>query len=113
MSFTGSGGSNPPNSAPTPAPLNIAAVAGSPFTLTSGWQKVATNTAATKALILGAGGNASAYDIEWTVTAAGAGTPSDTKGNGIGLAENFAAGIPIGDIYARSASGQSLVVRQA
>ncbi|PZR32301.1 hypothetical protein [Caulobacter segnis] len=91
--------------APPSAPLTYSVAAGSPFTLTSAWTKVVTTTAATKALSISdvTGG---AYDVRWTTVAAGAAAPSSGEpGQNIGFQETFPFGVPIGDVYLRSASG--------
>lgn len=92
-------------------PLTFANAAGSPFTLTAAWQKVATTTTATKGLRLAALASAATFDIEWAAVASGAAAPTDASGEPIMAGEDFAAGLPIGDIYLRSASGQKAVVR--
>ena len=80
--------------------------------LTSSYQKVATTTAATKMLRMSAACNATAYDIEFQVVTAGAAAPS-TTGMALLAGDDFPLGIPIGDIYARSASLQKLIVWSA
>jgi len=80
--------------------------------LTSSYQKVATTTSSTKGLRMSAACNASAYDIEYQVVAAGASAPSAT-GQALLAGDDFLAGIPIGDIYARSATLQKLIVWRA
>ena len=80
--------------------------------LTSSYQKVATTTAATKMLRMSAACNATAYDIEFQVVTAGAAAPSAT-GMALLAGDDFPLGIPIGDIYARSASLQKLIVWSA
>ena len=80
--------------------------------LTATYQKVATTTSSTSALRMSCACNASAYDIEFTVVAAGAAAPTAT-GQALLGGEDFATGIPIGDIYARSASLQKLIVWRA
>lgn len=81
--------------------------------LTASWVKVVTTTATTKSLRMSATCNANAYDIEYTVVAAGADAPTDTRGQALLAGDDFLAGIPVGDIYARSASLQTLVVWSA
>jgi hypothetical protein len=81
--------------------------------LTSSWAKVVTTTTSTKALRMSAACNATVFDIEYTVTTAGAAAPTDTRGQALLAGEDFRAGIPVGDIYARSASGQTLIVWSA
>lgn len=94
------------------SPISYGPVVGSPFTLTSAWQKVATTTAATKALILAPIVGASAYDIEWVSVAAGAAAPTDTYGEGVLAGEDFSTRpAPIGDIYLKSATGQLAIVK--
>lgn len=95
----------------TRPPLTFSNVAGSPFTLTAAWAKVATTTANTKGLTIAPVYDATAYDIEWAVVTAGASAPVDTYGVPIQGGEDFAAGLPIGDIYLKSATGQKAVVR--
>lgn len=80
--------------------------------LTATYQKVATTTSATAALRMSCACNASAYDIEFTVVAAGAAAPTAT-GQALLAGEDFPTGIPIGDIYARSATLQKLIVWRA
>lgn len=80
--------------------------------LTSTYQKVATTTAATKSLRMSCACNATAYDIEYQVVAAGGAAPT-TTGQALLAGEDFLAGIPIGDIYARSATAQKLIVWRA
>ena len=80
--------------------------------LTSSYQKVATTTAATKMLRMSAACNATAYDIEFQVVAAGAAAPS-TAGQALLAGDDFPQGFPIGDIYARSATAQKLIVWSA
>jgi len=80
--------------------------------LTSSYQKVATTTTATKSLRMSAACNASAYDIEYQVVASGATAPT-TTGQALLAGDDFAAGIPVGDIYARSATAQKLIVWRA
>lgn len=80
--------------------------------LTSSYQKVATTTTATKSLRMSAACNATAYDIEYQVVAAGGAAPTLT-GQALLAGEDFLAGIPIGDIYARSATAQRLIVWRA
>lgn len=92
-------------------PLIFTQTAGSPFTLTSSWTKVATTTAATKGLIVAPSANASAFDIEWTSVTAGAAAPSDLYGVPVGYGETFADGLPIGDVYLKSATGMVATVR--
>jgi hypothetical protein len=92
-------------------PLTFTLVAGSPFNLTSSWTKVATTTAATKGLIVAPSANASAFDIEWTSVTAGAAAPTDLYGVPVGYGETFADGLPIGDVYLKSATGMVATVR--
>lgn len=80
--------------------------------LTATYQKVATTTAATKSLRMSCACNATAYDIEYQVVAAGASAPT-TTGQALLAGEDFLAGIPVGDIYARSATSQKLIVWRA
>jgi len=81
--------------------------------LTASWAKVITTTTATKALRMSAACNASAYDIEYTVVTAGAAAPTDTRGQALLAGDDFLAGIPVGDIYARSATAQTLIIWSA
>lgn len=92
-------------------PLTYTQVAGSPFTLTSAWAKVATTTTATRGLRLAPIASASVYDIEWVSVTAGAAAPTDVYGEPVLGGEDFPAGLPIGDIYCKSASGQKLIVK--
>ena len=80
--------------------------------LTASYQIVATTTAATKMLRMSAACNATAYDIEFQVVTAGGAAPS-TTGMALLAGDDFPLGIPIGDIYARSASLQKLIVWSA
>ncbi len=77
--------------------------------LTSSYQKVATTTTATKSLRMSAACNATAYDIEYQVVEAGRDAPT-TTGQALLAGDDFLAGIPVGDIYARSATAQKLIV---
>lgn len=79
--------------------------------LTASWQKVTTTTAATKGLRIAPIAAATAYDIEWVAVPAGSAAPTDVYGEQTGGGEDFAAGLPIGDIYLRSASLQVAVVK--
>ncbi len=81
--------------------------------LTASWAKVTTTTTATKALKMSAACNTSIYDIEYTVVTAGASAPTDARGQALLAGEDFLAGIPVGDIYARSASFQTLIIWSA
>lgn len=95
-------------------PVVFTAAVGSPFTLTSTWAKVATTTAATNGLRLaptGAAIDAGTLDIEWTAVAAGAPAPTETIAERILAGEDFTSGLPIGDVYARSVTGQQLIVK--
>jgi hypothetical protein len=96
---------------PLRAPLAWVAAAGSPFTLTSSWTKVATTIAATRGLRITPTADAGGYDIEWVAVTAGAAAPTDTYGQPILGGDDFAGGMPLGDIYLKSASGQKAVVR--
>lgn len=104
-------------SSSVPGPVIVAA-ATHPYTedwnaaLTSSYQKVATTTTATKSLRMSAACNATAYDIEYAVVAAGAAAPT-ANGQALLAGDDFLAGIPIGDIYARSATAQKLIVWRA
>jgi hypothetical protein len=88
-------------------------VTGSPFTLTSAWVKVATITTDSKALRLAPVAAATAYDIEWCAVPAGHTAPTLIYGEPIYGGESFSTGLPIGDVYLKSASGQIAIVRQA
>lgn len=81
--------------------------------LTASWAKVITTTTSTKALRMSAACNAATYDIEYTVVTAGASAPTDTRGQALLAGEDFLAGIPVGDIYARSATLQTLIIWSA
>lgn len=119
------GGAGVPTSTDNPLPVKIISGSGPnasgkalTFTetfnnaLTVNYQKVCTTTAATQALRMSAACNAGAYDIEFQVVAAGAAAPS-TTGMALLAGDDFPLGIPIGDIYARSASLQRLIVWSA
>lgn len=95
-----------------PQPLTYTKVGGSPFTLAAGvWTKVATTDISTKGLRIAPIASTSVYDIEWVSVAAGAAAPTDTYGEPILAGETFGDGLPIGDIYLRSASGQIAIVK--
>ncbi len=81
--------------------------------LTASWAKVITTTTSTKALRMSAACNAATYDIEYTVVTAGASAPTDTRGQALLAGDDFLAGIPVGDIYARSATLQTLIIWSA
>lgn len=81
--------------------------------LTASWVLVKTTTTATKSLRMSAACNASVFDIEYTVVTAGAAAPTDTRGQALLAGDDFLAGIPVGDIYARSATLQTLVIWSA
>lgn len=98
--------------APTPAaPLAYSSAAGSPFTLTSAWVKVTTTTAATRGLLIAPTPSATAFDIEWTSVTAGAAAPTDLYGAPVGYGETFPGGLPVGDVYLKSTTGQVAIVR--
>lgn len=80
--------------------------------LTSTYQLITTTTTATRSLRMSAACNASAYDIEYQVVASGAAAPT-TTGQALLAGDDFLAGIPVGDIYARSATAQKLIVWRA
>jgi len=80
--------------------------------LTSTYQLITTTTTATRSLRMSAACNATAYDIEYQVVAVGAAAPT-TTGQALLAGDDFAAGIPVGDIYARSATAQKLIVWRA
>jgi hypothetical protein len=96
---------------PARAPLSFSAAAGSPFTLTASWAKVVTTTAATRGLRIAPVADAAIFDIEWVAVTAGAAAPADTYGEPVLGGEDFAGGIPLGDVYLKSATGQKAVVR--
>lgn len=100
-----------PHHHPVPVPLAFTQVAGSPFTLTSSWVKVATTTTATRGLRIAPVPSATDFDIEWISVTADASAPTDTNGEPIFGGEDFAGGIPVGDIYLKSASGQIVIVK--
>ena len=133
------GGAAPVGSAPTANPVGISGidgsglkravkvnadggtvVAASPMLYTEDWnaaltatyQKVATTTTATKSLRMSCACNATAYDIEYAVVTAGAAAPT-ANGQALLAGDDFLAGIPVGDIYARSATAQKLIVWRA
>jgi len=81
--------------------------------LTASWALVKTTTIATKALRMSCACNATVFDIEYTVVAAGASAPTDTRGQALLAGDDFLAGIPVGDIYARSATSQTLIIWSA
>ena len=81
--------------------------------LTASWALVKTTTTATKALRMSCACNATIFDIEYTVVTAGASAPTDTRGQSLLAGDDFLAGIPVGDIYARSASLQTLIIWSA
>lgn len=80
--------------------------------LTATYQKVATTTTSTKSFRMSCACNATAYDIEYQVVAAGGAVPT-TAGQALLAGDDFLAGIPVGDIYARSATLQKLIVWRA
>ena len=81
--------------------------------LTASWALVKTTTTATKALRMSCACNATIFDIEYTVVTVGASAPTDARGQALLAGEDFLAGIPVGDIYARSASFQTLIIWSA
>jgi len=81
--------------------------------LRASWALVKTTTTATKALRMSCACNATIFDIEYTVVTAGASAPTDARGQALLAGEDFLAGIPVGDIYARSASFQTLIIWSA
>ena len=81
--------------------------------LTASWAKVITTTTATKALRMSAACNTTTYDIEYTVVKEGEEAPTDTRGQALLAGDDFLAGIPVGDIYARSATAQTLIIWSA
>ncbi len=80
--------------------------------LTSTYQLITTTTTSTRSLRMSAACNATAYDIEYQVVASGAAAPT-TTGQALLAGDDFLAGIPVGDIYARSATAQKLIVWRA
>ena len=78
--------------------------------LTASWALVKTTTTATKALRMSCACNATIFDIEYTVVTAGASVPTDTRGQALLAGDDFLGGIPVGDIYARSATLQTLII---
>jgi hypothetical protein len=72
---------------------------------------VATTTKTTKGLRISPAVSASAYDIELTTVAAGAAAPTDAIGEPVLGGEDFASGLPVGDLYLKSASGQQAIVK--
>ena len=81
--------------------------------LTASWAKVITTTTETKALRMSAACNATTFDIEYTVVTTGDAPPTDTRGQALLAGDDFLAGIPVGDIYARSATLQTLIIWSA
>ncbi len=81
--------------------------------LNSTYQLITTTTTATRSLRMSAACNATAYDIEYQVVASGAAAPTTATGQALLAGDDFAAGIPVGDIYARSATAQKLIVWRA
>jgi hypothetical protein len=86
--------------------------------LAATWKKVATTTTSTKALRAGYTSSASPYDIEWAVAptgtyandaAANVGLPA--AGEAIQGGEDWQGGPPLGDVYLRSATLQTAIVR--
>lgn len=77
--------------------------------LTSTYQLITTTTTGTRSLRMSAACNATVYDIEYQVVASGAAAPT-TTGQALLAGDDFLAGIPVGDIYARSATAQKLIV---
>lgn len=96
---------------PERVPVSYASVPGSPFTLGPGWQRVATTSATTRALRVSPLAGAVTYDIEWTSVPAGDDMPTDAHGEPIMGGEDFLGGIPLGDVYLKSATGQIAIVR--
>ena len=95
----------------TAPPITFTAVQVAPIALTPTWQKIVNTTAATRGLRLAPLGDATAFDIEWCVYPAGSSAPADTRGEPIGFGEDFRAGMPIGDIWCRSATSQFLLAK--
>ncbi|WP_075216070.1 hypothetical protein [Mongoliimonas terrestris] len=93
-------------------PVTLTEVAGSPFALTPSWQKVTTTTTADKALAIWPLADASAYDIEVAYVPAGSAAPTKPRGRPILAGEDFPGGMPLGDIYLKSATSQSAGVEK-
>ena len=91
--------------------VSYANAAGSPFVLSSAWTKVASTDSTTKALRVSPIGTATIFDIEWVAVPAGSSAPTDANGEAVLGGEDFDSGIPIGDVYLRSPTGQTAVVR--
>lgn len=91
--------------------LVYTAVVGSPFALTSSWIKVATLLTSTRGLRIAPIASATTFDIEWVSVVSGAAIPTDSYGEPIFGGEDFAAGLPVGDLYLKSASGQVAIVK--
>lgn len=96
---------------PERVPVPYVSVPGSPFTLSPGWQRVATTTSTTRALRVSPLAGAVTYDIEWTSVSAGGDVPTEAHGEPIMGGEDFLGGIPLGDVYLKSATGQIAIVR--
>lgn len=92
-------------------PVTYTKVAGSPFTLSSSWNKVATVSSATRGLRIAGIAAATVFDIEWVAVAANSPAPTDTYGEPVFGGEDFVTGVPIGDVYLKSASGQIATVK--
>lgn len=90
-------------------PMTMAVVFSAP--VGAGWTRVATTTGATRGLRIGPIAAASAYDLEWTVAQAGSPVPGDVYGEAVLGGDDFAGGVPIGDIYVRSATTQIAIVK--
>lgn len=93
--------------------LSYEPVEGSPFTLTASWQKVATVTAETKALLVSSVTGARVFDIEWTSVPEDDAAPVVTKGHPVGFDNAFAQGLPLGDLYLKSDTLQQAAVTEA
>ena len=81
-----------------------------PFTLTSSWQKVLTVDENTLAVRMSGASDSEYWDIEYTVVPEGDPIPTISNGLALLASEDFSGGIPVGDIYAKSVSGQTLIV---
>lgn len=95
-------------------PIAYAKVVGSPFTLTSAWVKVATTTVATRGLRISPVVSAVNFDIEWVSVDANATAPTlitEPNGEGVLGGEEFISGLPLGDIYLKSVTGQVAIVK--
>ena len=92
-------------------------VPGSPFTLSTAWKKVASVGEFMVGLRLSPHPGNSNDDIEWVSYPAGTYATDnlvpDAAGEPIFAGDDFAGGVPRGDIYCRSPSGMALFVKTA